>query len=139
MKADSTHRLLASLERCARSGDYLDTFYRLLFVKSPHFRTRFEMVDMDEQKRKLATSLPRLILLPLLEPDAPEVEAVRREHRQRHTRGSKQNYTLWLETVCETVRRHDPECDSELEYAFKTRLEQAVALLFPAAEATTER
>lgn len=130
-KTDCTDRLLASLERCARSGDYLETFYGLLFAKSPSFRARFEHVDMEEQKRKLADSLPQLIRLPLLDPDSAQVQAARRAHQARHHGGWSPKYVLWLETVCETVRRHDPECDSELEYALKERLTQAVRLLHP--------
>ena len=123
-----------SLQRCSRTNAYLDTFYDVFFAQAPHLRGHFEHVDMEAQKQKLAASLPKMLALPSFDPDSEEVKAARLEHQARHAGGRSHNYSLWIDSICQTFSRHDPDFNPRLRSALRERLESAIELLQPAEE-----
>jgi hypothetical protein len=119
-----------SLARCRTSDDYLDTFYNLLFANAPHLRRQFDGLDMPEQKKRLADALPLLLRLPSLAPDSPELAAAVENHRRAHRgRGDASSYRVWIDTLCATLRRHDPLCCGQTEATVRTRLDRAIELI----------
>lgn len=127
-----TYRLLQDvLARCSQSSTYLDTFYTLLFERSPAFRQRFRGVDMERQKKSLTARLPLLLALPDLPEDSALLDEARQQHAQRHQGGADADYALWLDTLCEAFSQCDPLFDEALEAAFRQRLHKSMALLRP--------
>lgn len=119
-----------SLARCTASRRYLDTFYELFLADRPLLQRRFAGVDLSEQKRKLAETLPSFLRLPLLPPDSPEVREAMEQHRHTHrSAGSSVTYALWVDTVCLTLRRHDPLYDDAIDAAVRERLGKAVQIV----------
>lgn len=119
-----------SLARCAVNEDYLDTFYELFFSSHPAMKHHFSSVDMAGQKQKLASSLPQFLALPLLGKNSPELLAAVEKHRGTHLgRGSKEGYQIWVDTVCQTFRRHDPEYSDSIDCELRQRLTTAVELV----------
>lgn len=128
--------LQESLQRCSRTNAYLDTFYEIFFQQAPHLQEHFRQVDMEAQKQKLAASLPKMLALPSFDPGSQEVKAARLEHQARHAGGRSQNYTLWINSICQTFSRHDPDFNPSLRTILQERLEAAVELLQPGEEAS---
>lgn len=122
-------QLQKSLTRCFNTTGFLDTFYDILFQKAPKMKEHFQHVDMDLQKERLAARLPMLIGLPSLDPDSPELAQARLEHKARHAHGRRENYELWIESVCETFRRHDDLFTPDLEANLRETLTTAIDLL----------
>lgn len=127
-----------SLARCAKDGRYLDTFYRLFFQNRPLLQRKFAGVDMAEQKRKLAQTLPQFLRLPLLSADSPEVTQAVEKHRHAHRGGgSSATYDLWIDTVCQTFRQHDALYSDTVDRELRERLAMAVEIV--RGKATPER
>ncbi len=125
-----SHAPEESLDRFAKDGRYLDTFYRLFFHNRPLLQRKFAGVDMSEQKRKLAQTLPQFLRLPLLPADSPEVAQAVERHRHTHRGGgSFATYDVWIDTVCQTFRQHDPLYSDSIERELRERLTRAVEIV----------
>ena len=121
--------LRQSLARCAASGAYLDTFYEVFLAQDESLRHMFGQVNMDQQKQKLGARLPRLLELSFLDPASPEIATAREEHRSHHRGQPAQHTHLWVDAVCATFRRHDPEFTDDLAARLRTQLQIATRLL----------
>ncbi|MBX3167809.1 MAG: hypothetical protein KF760_10375 [Candidatus Eremiobacteraeota bacterium] len=131
MKLVSLRELQDSLSRCSATTAYLDTFYEVFLAKSPEIRAGFQGVDMGVQKQRLAARLPRLLELATCEPTSAEVLEAARLHSARHHGRGAQQTDLWLEALCETFRRHDPDFDASLEEQLRRQMSKVLAWLQP--------
>lgn len=127
-------RLRECIARCAASGDYLDTFYEVFLGNSQRARDRFAKVDLEQQKRRLAKALPRLFAIADLDPDSRVAQEVRLSHRQHHQIGAPTDYGLWIESLCETLKRHEKNFDDAMASQLKERLQRSVLIINPEAQ-----
>ncbi len=123
----------ASYLRCCASAGFFDSFYATFLSKSPEVALKFSRTNLTNQKKMLRNSLFRMVA------DAQN-EAVVSEETQRigvsHGRGHHDippaMYVLWLESLCEAIKQHDPGYDEELERVWREKLgrmiERIVAL-----------
>lgn len=111
----------ASLKRCEARPGFLDAFYENFLASSPEVAGKFTGTDFARQKELLKTSFHHLLLVardPKQGPD-PYLEEVAVRHGAGGLAIGAHMYDLWLDSLIETVRGHDPECSPEVEAAWE--------------------
>ena len=119
-----------SYDRCCANGDFPTTFYDIFLTKSPEISKLFADTDFTQQKRHLRAALLLLIKYePGDEPTRIALEKIGRSHSRGERNIRPDLYPLFLESVCETIKRHDPEWSEELENQWKERVRGGVELV----------
>ena len=110
-----------SLRRCNSSRGFLDRFYETFLASSPAVRMKFDGTDLVRQKRALRASLHLMVLAAEDERNGPE--RYLRGFAARHSRAQldigAELYDLWLDSILDAVRVHDPEFGPEVEKAWE--------------------
>ena len=111
-----------SYDRCCRSGDFFGTFYDIFLAKSPEIPPLFEDTDFEVQKEVIKTSVGLMILI------APLVEVARR-HSRNGLNIRPEWYELWLDALCEALRKHDTEFTPELEAKWRANMRLGIEFM----------
>lgn len=118
-------QLTASYYRCRRDEDFLDSFYDLFLAKSPAVAEMFAHTDFKLQKLMLRQSL--LEVLCFNRGMAGTEEEIRRLGRRHQELGVQpEMFTMWLDALCEAVKKHDPEYTPELEQAWRAAVNKSI-------------
>ncbi len=119
-----------SYDRCCANGGFPATFYEIFFTKSPEIPKLFADTDFTQQKRHLRAALLLLVKYqPGDEPTRIALEKIGRSHSRGELNIRPDLYPFFLESVCETIKRHDPEWSVELENQLKERVRGGVELI----------
>ena len=130
---DVFDEVVASYHRARESGPFFDTFYEILLGKSPEIAAKFIHTDFARQKLMLKQSLLEMLNYYCgIESTRKEIERIGALHRQLEIR--PEHYELWLDSLCETVARHDPEYQPELEGLWRNAMRPGIALMLPGGE-----
>ena len=127
---DLIETVRASYDRCCSDGDFAGTFYEIFFTKSPEIPKLFADTDFTQQKRHFRAAS---LLLIKYQPEDDVVRAALEKIGKTHSRGeyniSPDLYPFFLESVCEAVKKHDPEWTPELEDQWKECVKEGVDLI----------
>jgi hemoglobin-like flavoprotein len=119
-----------SYDRCVSNGDFAATFYEIFFTKSPEIPKLFVDTDFTQQKRHFRASV---LLLIKYQPEDEVTRAAMAKIGQSHCRGERNIrpdlYPLFLASVCEAIRKHDPDWTAELEGQWQERIQGGVELI----------
>ena len=122
--------VLASYHRCEAVSDFFDTFYERFFAKSPEVPPKFARTNMDRQKQVIMASLLWVLRLYTGDPIAKtEIEKLSETHKQSGYDIKPELYDLWLDALCESFARHDPEYTPELEQRIRRVVQPAIDLM----------
>lgn len=122
--------VLASYHRCDDSGDFFDTFYEIFFAKSPEIPPKFANTDMEKQKQVVMASVLWVLRLRTGDPRArQEVEEIGRTHSRQGHNIRPELYDLWLDALCESVQKHDPQYSSELDAKWRDIMRVGIDLI----------
>jgi hemoglobin-like flavoprotein len=125
--------VLDSYHRCEAADGLFDTFYDLLFAKSPEIPPKFAKTDMELQKQKVMASV--LMALRLATGDAVARQYVlelAESHNRRHHNIKPELYDLWLDALCESIQKHDPQYTPKLEQLWRQAMRGAIELMIAA-------
>lgn len=130
--ADSVgyEQVLASYHRCEAAGGLFDTFYKVFFAKSPEIAPMFAETDMERQKQDVMASV--LMALRLACGDAIArryVQEIAESHSRRGYRIRPELYELWLDALCESLQKHDPQFSPALEQHWRQAMRPAIELM----------
>ncbi len=102
-----------SLRRCNAAPNFLDVFYDKFLASSPEIRARFAKTDFVRQKRALRASFYLIITAVGDKYGGPEnyLKEIAIQHSRHHLGIGAALYDLWLDSLLETVKECDPECD----------------------------
>lgn len=118
-----------SFRRCRSDKQFIQTFYDVFLAKSPEIAAKFTKTNFKLQKLLLRESLLMVLAFHLSMSGARE-EIVELGARHQKTLGVKpEHYTMWLDALCEAVRRHDPQCTDELEAKWREALQKPIELM----------
>ena len=120
----------ASYDRCCANGDFPGTFYEIFFTKSPEIPKLFAETDFTQQKRHFrAASL--LLIKYQSGDDATHIalEKIGKTHSRGEYNIRPDLYPLFLESVCEAVKKHDPDWTSELKNQWQERVQDGIELI----------
>ena len=116
--AEQANELTASYYRCRRDERFLDTFYDGFLFKSPAVAQMFAKTDFKLQKLMLRQSLLEMLCFDR-EMSGTREEIQRLGRRHKELRVTPEMYTMWLESLCEAIRKHDPGYTTALEQLWR--------------------
>ncbi len=124
----ATDEVIASFHRCRCTENFVDTFYELFLAKSPQIAEKFANTNFSLQKLMLRESLLEMLLFDLRTRGSQEVvEKLGRRHSKLQV--SEEMYRMWLDALCEAIRKHDPESTPELEARWRQAMQKGIDVM----------
>ena len=115
--------------RCCAASGFFDTFYQLFLDKSPTVAQKFANTDFNRQKAMLKDSLFKMICQASLEQSRAEIEHIAETHSRRGHAIPPELYALWLDSLCEAIKLHDPGYTPELEALWRRQMQQGIDIM----------
>ena len=109
-----------SYVRCCASQGFFDDFYDVFLAKSPEVAEKFANTDFSHQKRMLKDSI--FLMLEYASDDSKaqaEIERLGHVHSRANRDIRPELYELWLDSLCEVVKKHDPDHAEGLENVWR--------------------
>ena len=108
---------------------FFDTFYDKFLASSSAVAEKFLHTDLQRQKRMLQKSLVYLTKLysDLKVPEELSYVAALHSHSQKDIDPGL--YDLWLDSLIDTVREHDPDCNADVELAWRMALAPGISYM----------
>ncbi len=120
----------ASFDRCEAAGDFAEAFYEVFLNSSPEIAPLFAKTDFKKQRPLLRATVFIMVRSDVDDPTTREaLERVGHSHAQSKLDIRPDLYDLWLDSVCETVKRMDPEWTPQVERAWRERMAPGIALI----------
>ena len=120
--------LIASYHRCRGNGDFIGTFYEIFLAKSPDIAAQFAHTDFTVQKLMLRQSLLELLLFEQgISGVREEIVKLGRRHEELDI--TEEMYGMWLDSLCDTVRKHDPMITPELESLWRQAMQNGIDVM----------
>lgn len=105
-----TSRVMQSYGRCCASPSFFDDFYKTFLNSSPAIREKFVKTDMAAQKHLLRAGILNLVLFARGMPDT-KLRALGESHSRTGFNIRPELYDIWLDSLLQTIRQHDPELE----------------------------
>lgn len=121
----------ASYGRCVLSPSYFDEFYGSFLAKSAEFATMFRHTDMNKQKLLLREGIS-LMLSIAKDPGGfarDRLEHLGDSHSRAKLNIRPELYSLWVSSLLETVRKHDPMYSAAVESSWQESLEVGLTIM----------
>ena len=123
--AEQANDLIASYYRCRRDEGFLDTFYDAFLSKSPAVAQLFAKTDFRIQKLVLRQSLLEMLCFDRgMAGTREEIQRLGRRHKELHV--TPDMYTLWLDALCEAIKKHDPNYTLALEQLWREAMLKSI-------------
>ena len=120
--------VIESYHRCREDARFFDTFYDIFLLKSPEIAKKFEHTDFAHQKLMLRESLLEMLCLEQgMEGAREEVESL--GHRHKDLQITSEMYAMWLDSLCEAVEKHDPQCTPLLAKKWRDAMQPGIELM----------
>ena len=120
----------ASYDRCAQVPRFVDDFYARLFEVLPEARARFAQTDFDRQRKLLRHAIGLLLSFPAERDGEPNIlSRLAERHSRRDLAIEPSFYGPFLESLIDTVRRHDSACTPAIEQAWRRTLAKGFAYM----------
>ena len=120
----------ASYDRCAQVPRFVDDFYARLFEVLPEARARFAETDFDRQRKLLRHAIGLLLSFPAERASEPNIlSRLAERHSRKDLAIEPSFYGPFLESLVDTVKRHDPACTPAVEQAWRGTLAQGFAYM----------
>ena len=117
----------ASFDRCEASGDFAEEFYQVFLNSSPEIGPLFAKTDFVKQRKLIRASVYIMVTRSPAEPTAREaLDKIGHSHGRTELDIRPELYELWLDSLCETIKRMDPEWTPELQQEWRDRLRPAI-------------
>lgn len=105
-----TSRVMQSYGRCCASPSFFDDFYKTFLNSSPAIREKFVKTDMAAQKHLLRAGILNLVLFARGMPET-KLRALGESHSRTGFNIRPELYDIWLDSLLQTIRQHDPELE----------------------------
>lgn len=120
----------ASFERCDKVTGFFDDFYTRLFEIRPDARARFAKTEFARQTRLLRHAIGLLLSFPAEREGEPNIlSRLAERHSRRDLAIEPSYYEPFLESLMDTLRRHDPSFSPAIEQAWRTTLAKGFAYM----------
>ena len=119
-----------SFDRCETTGQFAEQFYEIFLNSSPEVERLFANTDFNKQRKLLRASVYVLVTRDIDDPKAKELlNRVGHSHSRSQLDIKPELYELWLESLCQTVKRMDPKWTPELEQAWCDQMRKGIDLI----------
>ena len=123
--AEQADELTASYYRCRRDDRFFDTFYDGFLSKSPAVAQMFAKTDFKLQKLMLRQSLLEMLCFDR-EMSGTREEIERLGLRHKELRVTPEMYAMWLDSLCEAIKKHDPSYTPALELLWREAMLKSI-------------
>ena len=128
--SDSADEVATSFRRSLTDGQFLDSFYDTMLRESEPVAALFAHTDFAVQKPLLRAAIDLMIRFGSGDADAQaEVERLAKRHARADLDIDPAYYPVWLDVLCATLRRHDPEFSPLLEAVWRARMQPGIDLI----------
>lgn len=124
----NTDQVFQSYGRCCKRDEFFSDFYTYFMSASEAIKQRFVNTDMAAQRHLLRSGVLQLILVARGMPDR-KLRALGESHNRSNYNINPEWYSLWLDALMKTVRRHDPEYTADLESAWREVLTPGIDVI----------
>lgn len=119
-----------SFARCTLTDDFLVTFYGILTIASDEIKIMFAHTDMPRQRNLLKEALIYLISYPTGNAFSQQrVTELAMSHSRLGFNVRPELYVTWVDSLIESVRRHDQQFTTELGTAWRRVLAPGIAAM----------
>jgi hemoglobin-like flavoprotein len=123
--AEQADELTASYYRCRRDERFLNTFYDAFLSKSPVVAQMFARTDFKIQKLVLRQSLLEMLCFDReMSGTREEIERLGLRHKELGVR--PEMYAMWLDSLCEAIKKHDPNYTPALELLWREAMLKSI-------------
>jgi len=130
MEDQDIHLVMQSFGRCTLTDDFLVTFYETLTRSSDEIAAMFAKTDMPSQRRLLKEGMIRLIAYASDNDFAVQrVKELGQSHSRTQLNVRPEMYEIWVDSLIEAIRQHDPECSDELKAAWRRIVAPGIAAM----------
>ena len=127
MKQSDVH---ASFDRCEAAGDFAATFYEVFLSSSAEIALLFAGTDFEQQRRLLRATVYIMVTRDVGDPKAREtLERIGHSHGRSKLDIRPEFYTVWLDSLCETVKQLDPEWTPDVETCWREGMRPGIELI----------
>lgn len=122
---EQVNELTTSYYRCRHDGGFLDSFYDLFLSKSPEVAGKFANTDFKIQKLMLRQSLLEMLCFDRgIAGTREEIERLGLRHEELGI--TPKMYSMWLDSLCEAIKKHDPNYTPELEQLWREAMLKSI-------------
>lgn len=107
-----------SYGRSCSKTEFFQDFYATFINKSPVIARTFVNTNMATQQALLRSGILWLVMHARGMPDT-KIRALGESHSKKKMNIDPALYSFWLDSLIETLRRHDPKFSPELEQAWR--------------------
>jgi hemoglobin-like flavoprotein len=123
-------QVIESFARCEANGDFAEDFYATFLATSAEVAELFAGTDFTKQRKILRASVYLMISRDLDDPGArATMERIGGSHSRARLDIRPELYEDWLESVCSTVAKLDPEWGNDVEAAWRSTLSPGIDLI----------
>jgi hemoglobin-like flavoprotein len=120
----------ASYQRCCAAPDFFACFYRNFFRACPEAEPLFARTNFGRQHKVLRHAIGLLLAFPGQTADDPSLlRRVAERHSRRDLNIDPSLYAPFVDSLIQTVREHDTECDAATEDAWRRALAPGVVYM----------
>lgn len=120
----------ASYDRCLENGEFFDTFYDTFLAKSEEIPPLFADTDFRKQKQMIRMSVRMLVRLGLGEEGTKlAIHKLGESHSRSQHNIRPELYELWLDSLCESIQKHDPQYTPELEKQWRDTMHAGIEMM----------
>lgn len=120
-----------SFDRCDEAGEFADTFYDIFMSKSGEVKLAFKNTDFSKQKKLLRATVEVLVSNEFNNPRTKKIlENIAKTHNRTGYNIEARFYKLWLDSLCETIARHDPAFSDDLEMIWRNTMQESINFIF---------
>ena len=122
--------VMASFRRILAEGGFATTFYNTLFEADASVAALFADTDFEVQKPLLRRAVEVMIRVGTGDEGArADIERLAARHARDELNIDPSAYALWLDVLCQTLRRHDREFGPDLERAWRARMQVGIDVM----------
>ena len=128
MEQAASDIVFQSYGHCCNNEQFFVDFYDRFMGSSAEIRTLFAETDMTQQRHLLRNGIMQLILHARGMPDT-KLRALGESHSRKGYGIQPQWYSLWLQSLIDTIREHDPQFDPQIESSWREAIGPGIELI----------
>ena len=127
MQTEEAEIVNQSYKRCLESPSFMSDFYEVFMAKDGHIREKFSHTDMSHQMRALRDGIQYMIMFAAGSHIAEaKVEDLALHHDRDHRNIAPALYEIWVQSLLETLQKHDPLYSEELALHWRNVLAHGI-------------
>ena len=117
----------ASFARCEAAGDFAEEFYTIFLDASDEIAPLFAQTEFVKQRKLLRGTVYILVTRDVADPQVrATLDRIGHSHSRAQLNIRPALYELWLDSVCATVKRMDPDWTPAIEAGWRNQLRPGI-------------